>query len=219
MRWNKIVNHSIIFAERVIVEKEMNENYNNLINEFVSELDKAISLKIDAKIKEMRDNGMTGVGVKLTVSADERTAIIANAAERLNLDVDALESRFAIGAKVDAVIKEYTDIYNKETGEEVAVTADDIRGYVSQYNYMTDSIATDKNYHKTDFTCDNGNVVMVTYEREVNGVKDTVVFLLNYNLFSVKIKVDKTVHANFEQCDKYEDGYITLDSFGFAKIK
>ena len=218
LQQHKIVNHSIIFAERVIVEKEMNENYNNLVNEFVSELDKAISLKIDAKIKEMRENGMTGVGVKLTVSADERTAIIANAAERLNLDVDALESRFAIGAKVDAVIKEYTDIYNKETGEEVAVTADDIRGYVSQYNYMTDSIATDKNYHKTDFTCDNGNVVMVTYEREVDGVKDTVVFLLNYNIFSVKIKVDATVHANFAQyCDK--DGYITLDSFGFAKIK
>ena len=217
LQQHKITNHSIIFAERVIVEKEMNENYNNLINEFISELDKAISRKIDAKIKEMRENGQTGVGVKLTISADERTAIIANAAERLNLDVDAL-SRFAIGAKVDAVIKEYTDIYNKETGEEVAVTADDIKGYVSQYNYMTDSVATDKDYQKTDFTCDNGNVVMVTYEREVDGVKDTVVFLLNYNIFSVKIKVDATVHANFAQyCDK--DGYITLDSFGFAKIK
>ena len=218
LQQHKITNHSIIFAERVIVEKEMNENYNNLINEFVSELDKAISLKIDEKIKEMRENGMTGVGVKLTVSDDERTAIIANAAERLNLDVNELESRFAIGAKIDAVIKEYTDIYNKETGEEVAVTADDIRGYVSQYNYMTDSVATDKDYQKTDFTCDNGNVVMVTYEREVNGVKDTVVFLLNYNLFSVKIKVDETIHKNVSNyCDK--DGYITLDSFGFAKIK
>ena len=59
---------------------------------------------------------------------------------------------------------------------------------------------------------------MVTYEKEVNGEKETVVFLLNYNVFSVKIRIDETVHANFaEYCD--EDGCITLDKYGFVKIE
>ena len=99
----------------------------------------------------------------------------------------------------------------------MTVTSDDI-SYKSKYKYVTDSIGTDDNYAKTDFTCDNGNVIMVKYEKEVNGVKDTVVFLLNYNIFSVKIKVDTTVHSNVaEYCD--EDGYITLDPYSFVKIQ
>ena len=221
LQQHNIVNHSIIFAERVIVEKEMNENYNNLINEFLKMLDGAISNKIDAAIQAMRnDPNNNGKGINFSVSDADIQAIISNAAERLNLDATELEERFSLKEKIEAIIKSYTDIehYSKADGTPVTVGYDDIKGYVSQHNYMTDSVATDKNYQKTDFTCDNGNVVMVTYEREVNGVKDTVVFLLNYNIFSVKIKVDATVHANFAQyCDK--DGYITLDSFGFVKIK
>lgn len=217
LQQHKIIDHSIIFAERVIVEKEMNANYGNLIDEFITKLDETVSSKIDAKIKEMKDNEQIGVGLKFTVSPEARTAIIAELANRINISVDELEERFAEKLDViEATIAKYENDY-KSGGEEVVISADDIE-YESAYNYVTDSVATDENYQKTDFTCDNGNVVMVTYEGEVNGKKDTVVFLLNYNIFSVKIKLDETVHENYaEYCDA--DGYITLDSYGFIKIR
>ena len=195
----------------------MNANYENLIDEFIVKLDNQISNIIDAKIKEMRETAQTNVGLKFAVSPEARIAIIAELSDRTNLSVEELEARFS--HKLDA-IEETIAKYEKEYaagGVSVSVSAEDLE-YKSEYNYVTDSVATDKNYQKTDFTCDNGNIVMVTYEREVDGVKDTVVFLLNYNIFSVKIKVDSTVHANFAQyADK--DGYITLDSYGFIKIK
>ena len=218
LQQHKIVDHSIIYAERIIDAEEMNVNYLNLIDEFIVNLDEIVSTKIDITIKEMQgDAAMMGKGVKFSVSEAGLADIIANVCARLNLDASELESRFNISALINNVLSKYTSVYNKDGGVEVTVTSDDI-SYKSKYKYVTDSIGTDDNYAKTDFTCDNGNVVMVKYEKVENGVKDTVVFILNYNIFSVKIKVDTTVHSNVaEYCD--EDGYITLDSYGFVKIQ
>jgi hypothetical protein len=74
----------------------------------------------------------------------------------------------------------------------------------------------DEDYVRTDFTCDNGNVVMVTYESVVDG--NTTVFILNYNVFSVKIKLDDALLEKFADDERLgADGYITLDKYDFIK--
>ena len=45
---------------------------------------------------------------------------------------------------------------------------------------------SDKDYEKTDYTCDLGNVVIVTYS---NGT-DSVSFILNYNIYDVEVRLE-----------------------------
>ena len=58
--------------------------------------------------------------------------------------------------------------------------------YESAYDAITYSVCTDKNYEKTDYTCDLGNVVIVTYS---NGT-DSVTFILNYNIYEVEVRLE-----------------------------
>jgi hypothetical protein len=164
----------------------------------------------------MRDTGKAGRGLVFDVSAETLDAILGVAAERVNLSVEELKDEFGFDKVIASVVEKYKAQYNKGS-EQVTISAEDMVNYRSAYSYVTDSIATDENYVYTDFTCDNGNVVMVTYEKEVNGKTDTVVFLLNYNIFSVKIKVDETIHENFAAYAD-EEGYITIDKYDFVKI-
>lgn len=211
-----IADHKNIIAERIIDSDEMDLNYKNLMNEFASVLDSKISSVIDLKIKSMRDTGKAGRGLVFDVSAETLDAILGVAAERVNLSVEELKDEFGFDKVIASVVEKYKAQYNKGS-EQVTISAEDMVNYRSAYSYVTDSVATDENYVYTDFTCDNGNVVMVTYEKEVNGKTDTVVFLLNYNIFSVKIKVDETIHENFAAYAD-EEGYITIDKYDFVKI-
>ena len=212
----KLIDHSILLCERVVNEADMDVNYQRLIAEFLKYFNEAISDKIDKTLKEMRENGKIGEGLAFTVSNTELDSILENASKRINLSVDELCENYDLDRALLEIINDYSAQYSSGS-ESVSVSGDDIN-YKSKYKYVTDSLATDENYVFTDYTCDNGNVVMVTYEKEVNGEKETVVFLLNYNVFSVKIRIDETVHANFaEYCD--EDGCITLDKYGFVKIE
>ena len=212
----KITNHSNIIGERIIDSDEMAVNYRNLVNEFADVLDSKISSAIDLKIKSMRDNGMAGRGLAFDISEKELEAIVEVASERINLSVDILNKEYGFDKLLSEVIEKYKAQYNSGS-EKITVSAEEMKNYSSAYAYVTDSVATDKDYVRTDFTCDNGNIVMVTYEKENGDSKDTVVFLLNYNIFSVKIKVDSSVHPNFaEYAD--DDGYITIDKYGFVKI-
>ena len=186
------------------------------MKEFAEVLETEIKTAIDLKIKAMRDNRQAGRGLVFDVSDEEFEAILKVASDRINLTVEELKDEFGFDKVIASVIEKYKSQYSSGA-EKVTVSAEAMVNYRSAYAYITDSIATDEDYVHTDFTCDNGNVVMVTYEKEVDGKKDTVVFLLNYNIFSVKIKVDETVHSNFaEYAD--EDGYITIDKYNFVKI-
>lgn len=213
-----IVDHSIVYAERVLNPSEQNVNNNNLIEEFLSELSDVISDGIYAKRSEMRDDpAMIGKGLEFVVTDADKAVLAELCAQRLNVSVDELNA-YSFGEKLSATIESYRKNHN--SGEVKVNLADMISkvDYKSKYSYVTDSFATDKDYVETDYTCDNGNVVLVTYEKEENGVKSTVTFILNYNLFSVKIKVNEDTHANYaEYCDA--DGYITLDSYGYVKIQ
>ncbi len=211
----RIVDHTKILAERIIDKEEMDANYRSLIAEFAEVVSEKISENIDIAIKSMRVEGSIDAGLKFEVSDDDLNAILGVLAERINLSVETLCEEFELDKTIKAVIDGYATQYS-EGSEQVTLKADDVNDYKSKYAYITDSTMTAKDYVVTDFTCDNGNVVMVTYEREVDGNKETTVFLLNYNVFSVKIKLDGLAYEKLaDLCD--EDGCITLDKYDFIK--
>ncbi len=212
----RIVDHTKVIAERVINSEEMSGNYRKLIEEFEEVVDESISKNIDLAIKALRnDPNNENRGIKFVVSDDDFAAILAAFAGRVNLSVETLCDEYYLDDVVMNVIETYAEQY-KEGSVEVTVKADDVNDYRSKYAYITDSGMSDENYVFTDFTCDNGNVVMVTYEKEVDGEKETVLFLLNYNIFSVKVKLDGVAYEKFaDMCD--ENGYITLEKYEFKK--
>ena len=61
-----------------------------------------------------------------------------------------------------------------------------VDGYVTKYTYITDSYAKDENYVKTDYTIDDGNVTIVTYQKG----DDVVRFVINFNSFDVTVKLE-----------------------------
>ena len=73
----------------------------------------------------------------------------------------------------------------------------------SAYALVTGSSATDSDYRYTKYTSDSGNVVLVTYQRTVNGVTDTVSFILNYNTYDVNVRIDGVVY-NVEKYGYHE---------------
>ena len=289
LQYHNIVDHDIVYAERVIDDDEMLDNYNRLALEYISKVNDCLSEKIDDKQKELRENGSSVPGLEVIIDRDSLMytlaemlgvdfeddalatesaaklatlksisavyaelnteldtllmtypsveyayeveidvnklaltditldnacskiveaieAVITSAKERhpdrdiaveLNKDeiiafvydaigIEAIEANAAI--ELDAVIDSYESIYTTSDNELNFSSADVI--YDSLYSYTTDSISTDKeNYKYTDFTCDNGSVVMVTYKKG----NETVIFLLNYNFFTVEITIDNTV--------------------------
>jgi hypothetical protein len=88
--------------------------------------------------------------------------------------------------EVDEIIERYQSEYDGEGSENVYVVKFDKVDYISEYSFITDSSAFDKNYASTDYTVDNGNVTMVTYRKGDHKVS----FLLNYNNFSVTVKLN-----------------------------
>ena len=66
--------------------------------------------------------------------------------------------------------------------------------YRSAYSLVTNSDADDEDYRSTKYTSVRGNVVLVTYERTVNDVTETVSFILNYNTYDVTVRLDGVVY-------------------------
>ena len=218
----KIVDHTKILAERVIGDEEIDSNYLTLIEEFCAVVDEEISKNVDAAIKELRkDPSKIGAKVKFTVSDEDLTAILDVFADRVNLSVKALCEKYNLDDAINGVIADYAAQYSgnaEDPASSVAVTltADDVKDYKTKYEFITDSYMSDDNYVRTDYTCDNGNVVMVIYEGVVDGNNETVVFILNYNVFSVKVKLDGIALEKLS--DKVDaDGYLTLDKYGYVR--
>lgn len=74
------------------------------------------------------------------------------------------------------------------------------------YN-MTDSSATDSDYADTDYTLQDERLVLVTY-RKADGTR--VRFILNYNIFSVEVKLDGVTYEldsyDWERIGAYPNG-------------
>jgi len=201
----QISDHKVIYAERKLPASERLEVFERLGAEFVDFADKQIYAGVNAAFDDMiADPANRGRGVKVTVDVD---SLIAQAAARFNIDAEELLAT-DFDEKLLAVVDFYEMKYNGEgsTSTPYAVDFDEVvydsADYKSEYDYVTISACTDKNYDTTDFTCDIGNVVLVTYTAD-NG--HSVSFILNYNIYDVDVRL--------------EDGtVITLGKYDFERI-
>ena len=186
----EIVDHKVVYAERKLGEKENLEVVGALGAEFIDFAEKQIYAKINAAYDYMNGNPINnGRGVKLNVDVD---ALVAQAIELFDIDYATLEASGFID-QLNNVITDYETKYSS-TGKPgippyiinySSVVYDDGE-YKSEYNAITYSVCTDKDYHQTDYTCDLGNVVIVTYS---NGT-DSVSYILNYNIYDVEVRLE-----------------------------
>lgn len=200
----EIVDHRALISERIIEDEEMAVNYVLLMNEMLAVLDAEIAAKLDDAYRVLSENP-DGYTKRVKVVVD-RTSIMAQFAEILNLDIATVEAYLldssneasGFGAAVDALINKYTSQYvgDDANGNSYVVAISSVE-YESKYSYITDSTAFDKNYVKTEYTIDNGNVTMVTYKKGNHEVK----FILNYNNYSVDVRLDANTVYTIAKCD------------------
>ena len=207
----EIVDHDVLIAEREIEEKEMQVNYVHLQNEILAFLDKQIVGCVDTALASLKGNSANyDKRIKLSVDVD---ALMNTFAEILNLTVDELkaspsETEPSFYERVSVLVNEYTGYYNGAELEEnnVAVNFSDFEygtgDYVTKYSYITDSCAFDKDYVYTDYTIDNGNVTMVTYQKGDSVVR----FILNYNNYKITVRLSAT------------ESY-TIEAYGWHRIE
>ncbi len=194
----QITEHKTLVAERVLTAEQEKANTVLLIDEFVKMVeDQIVAAVSDAFDSLYGDPANYGKGVKLTV---DTAALVNQLSVILNLDLDELTAT-DVDERIAAIAAEYTARY--------AGTADSVRvdftavDYVSGYDYVTDSFATDENYDYTEFTVDNHLVTMVKYVDVATG--DEVVFILNYNIYAVEVVLDANTR-------------ITLGEYGYVRI-
>ena len=194
-----IVAHKTIIAERVIEDSESAANLELLRAELVglvkSQLEDRINDAYDAMFGDSQSEGR---GVKVTVDTD---SLILQAMEILNLTEEELLAT-DFDEELAKIKEKYENEYAGTSNDPYLVEFATVE-YSTQYNYITDSFAEDKNYNHTDYTVDNNLVTMVTYQHPETG--DTVVFLINYNIYSVTVNIDS------------EHSY-TLGKYGFMRI-
>jgi hypothetical protein len=144
---------------------------------------------VNAAYDEMRgDDANKGRGVKVSVDVE---ALIAEALVLFNTDRATLEAAGFI-SMLNEVVSYYETKYSGEgsTGTPYAISYSNVvydDAYKSAFNAVTYSACTDKDYSKTDYTCDLGNVVIVTYS---NDSGDSVSYILNYNIYDVEVRLE-----------------------------
>ena len=186
----EIVDHKVVYAERKFGEKEEFDVIGNLGKEFIDFADKQIYAKINAAYDYMNNDPVNkGRGINLHIDID---ALIAQAIALFDTDLATLEASGFI-AELEALVSAYESKYTSQGKPGIppfvvnfdSVVYDDA-DYESAYDAITFSVCTDKDYEKTDYTCDLGNVVIVTYS---NGT-DSVSFILNYNIYEVEVRLE-----------------------------
>ncbi len=186
-----IVEHRTIISERVIDEEEQLRDFEEMKAGILLAIETQLEAAITAKFNEM-NRELDG----FTVNVD-KDALMAQAASLLDVEESALEGKFE--DDLDALILSFKNEYDETGANPVDVTFDTVEYDTSRF--VTDSFATDTDYQFTDYTIDNGNVVMVTYQKG----SEIVRFLLNYNLYKVRITL-----ADGEE-------YV-LDNYDFVNI-
>ena len=191
-----IVDHAVLIAERVIDETEREENLIALETEFLDILLSQVNAKIYAAYEQIKnDPAAYGKGVRVEIDKD---AIVAQMSDILGEDVS---DNFS--AELDSLINElYGEYNNADDVDPIVVSVNAVDDYENntQLHYVTDSSALDDDYSYTDFSLDDGSIVMVTYS---NGT-DSVRFILNYNIFSV------TVRLNGQEYEIPKYGYVKI---------
>ncbi len=203
-----IIDHDSLIAERIIDEDEMYSNYNRLVDEYIDNLRPAVEAKINEAVAANPDNrGMYKLNID-RASVKSRVDILLETCDNETVKNSIIEKAYKeIDEKIDLIESGY-----KNGQVVVDVVGEDIV-YDSQYSYVTDSIANAEDYEYTEFTSDNGSVVMVVYKDPDTG--NEVIFLLNYNNFSVELNVDNTIDSKLSdgETKKY-----TLGAYGCYKL-
>ena len=191
-----IVAHSAVIAERILEDEEKATNLVNLQNELLELFEEQLASAVADAYAELKADAAANVGKKVRVVVDKETLAL-QFAEILGVSVANIESSAfytEFAAIADAFEAEYPGSDTEGMNKDVVFGA---INYESKYNYYTDSTAFDEDYKYTDYTLDNGKVVIVTYQ---NG--DSIVrFILNYNIYSVRVRLE---NGKTYDLDKYE---------------
>ena len=153
-------------------------------------------------------------------SGEEADKAKAEALAELESSVMSELSELGFIALVDGLVEKYTVRYPAKSGAVKIVFGNDgaqidgIAGfnpdikfeYETEYNFSSSSESDSDDYLASDYTTDNGNVVMVTYKDTSAAAGKEVVFLINYNNYDVEVKLDGVVRTisrmNYVRIDK-----------------
>ena len=189
----EIVDHRVIIAERVIEDSEVIQQNQKIVDNLLAYIDAQIQDTVNAKYDEIFGAEYER-GIKLNVNV---ASLTRQAEEFMNITRDELDAIYGFTASLEKIAAKYESEYDgSESDNPYVVNYREITGYTYHTNYITDSQATDKDYKHTEYTVDNGLVVMVTY-RNAEGAEKT--FILNYNVYAVDVIVDGVEY----ELDKY----------------
>ena len=175
----EIVDHKILVAERVWDVSEIEKNFAAQEDIFFRTAKASIEKQIADTLKTMN----RGDGLKVTIDRAVMKDIFLTASQRP--ETDAQIPQFE--QELEAFCKAIEENYNGEnlSGNVKELSIDPFE--VDFSFYVTNSEATDaKGYVNTNYTVDNGNVVMVTYKKGT----ETVNFILNYNSYAVTVRMN-----------------------------
>ena len=199
----EIVNHQTILVERSADASERVANYQTLKKELLDMLKVQLALFVDEAVAE------NGLNVKIVVDVETLYNQFANSIlSKYSAEIAAEGT--ALKDELRAISAEYANEYSGTVAYTFSKVKDEngnaYTNYCeySAYTFTTESTLFDDedSYVKTDYTLDNGNVVMVTYKKGDSEVK----FVLNYNLFDVDIRVSE------------DSAPITIPSYGYKNI-
>ncbi len=207
----EIVDHKTVLAERTPDSKEMLSDYNTLKAFLLADLRVQLVREVDKAVNQH------GLALKVSVDAD---ALYTQFAEKLLKEYSAqiaeditLDGENALKAAISDIAVEFANKYPGGTSSDYVLTFSTLKNeagkaYESYLDYGEYSFTTsstiwdaDEDYAETNYTLDNGNVVMVTY-RKGNDVKH---FVLNYNLFEVDVRIDANT-------------VVTVESYGYIAV-
>lgn len=207
----EIVDHKTVLVERTSDAKERLSDYNTLKAFLLADLRAQLTGEVDKAVNEHGLALKVSVNVELLYKqftekllkeyASEIKADVANGENAIKAAIVEIALEFANkypGSSSGDFVLEFTALKN-----ESGVAYESYRDY-DKYSFTTYSTVWDNDevYDATNYTLDNGNVVMVTY-RKGNDEKH---FVLNYNLFEVDVRID-------------ENTVITIGSYEYEPVK
>jgi len=237
---NVITDHKTLITERVVSRSVALSNYATLINEYVENASEQFEKQISDIATALRENGEFKNKTNLYANVDEGSVVASllnaiksteaiaksnklTAAECEVLGVDAngkeLTLYDAIVYRANALADKFATDYPKAAEEsktyEILLSADSV-SYKTKYVFETFSYADDDKYVSTSYTCDNYNVVMVTYTEPVSGAQ--TMFFINYNIYDVKVKLDPSIYTGIKADMLDEKGYFVIEGMDYIKV-
>ncbi len=159
-------------------------------------------------LKKLVDDGdvLLTEGQALYLTFD-RAAILEDIANGFSVSfaADILAADSVLSDAYDRICRRLDDFIaaNETASGNIEVATAGVEDYLNKtkLSYFTTSLSTDASYKHTDFSLDDGSVVMVTYKKG----SDEVRLILNFSIFEVKVELE----GRSLTLDKYE--FVRLD--------